>query len=325
MEPVSAERFYRELADWDAAVARTPDVDRFCSSSDWIIPAYEALMSPRDSWVFYGEHGRVAMARGQHPDGWSYVEPFEAAWGLACPIAADDAHAFGNELVALFHERQDDWDLIVLSGIPMRSTFFRHTLDSMWRSFRVMRRPETRRNVASLDGGVDGFLSRRSRNFRRGLAKARRKATDAGIAMELVTGPALDADALYARVLAVEARSWKGRQRAGIIGGPMEGFYRLMCRRLAARDGLTIVFARHEGRDVGYVLGGVLGDTYRGLQMSYDADYDTYSVGSLGQLHQIEWLCQRGYRTYDLGTYMEYKLRWAEATMDSAVVLLSRR
>jgi len=324
VQPVGIEQFYRELSAWDDAVARTPDVDRFCSSSDWIVPAHEALMSPRRPWVFYGQHGRIAMAQGRHPDGWRYVEPFEAAWGLACPIAADDAHAFGNELVALFHERQDDWDLIVLSGIPVGSAF-RDVLENVWRSFRVMRRPETRRNVASLDGGLDGFLSRRSRNLRRSLTKAKRRAADAGIELELASGTGLDADALYARVLAVEKRSWKGRSHVGIVGSSMEQFYRLMTRRLAARGGLTLVFARHDGRDVGYVLGGVLGDTYRGLQMSYDADYESYSVGSLGQLHQIAWLCEHGYRTYDLGTYMEYKLRWAESTMDSAVVLLSRR
>lgn len=325
MQAVTSEQFYRDLTSWDAAVATTPDLDRFCSSSDWVVPAHEALMSGREMWSFYGSHGRVGMARGRHPDGWRYVEPLEAAWGLACPFVAQDPQAFGNELVALFHEREDDWDVAVLSGLPMHSVFFTSLLQGLWRNFRVMRRPPTRRNIASLDGGLDGFLSRRTRNFRRSLAKSQRLADADGIVTEHHAGPGLDPDALYARVLAVEQRSWKGRDGVGICGGSMERFYQLMCRRLSARDALTVVFARHEDRDVGYVLGGLFDNTYRGLQVSFDADYQRYSVGSLCQFAQITELCASGVALYDLGTYMDYKLRWAETTMDSAVVLLTRQ
>jgi len=94
---------------------------------------------------------------------------------------------------------------------------------------------------------------------------------------------------------------------------------------LSARGRLRLIFARHEDRDIGYVLGGVLGDTYRGLQVSFDADYERYSVGSLCQLAQITELCEHGYARYDLGTYMSYKLRWAELVVESAVMLVSRR
>ena len=53
----------------------------------------------------------------------------------------------------------------------------------------------------------------------------------------------------------------------------MFDFYQRALPRLAARGALRLSFARDGERDVGYVLGGVLGDTYRGLQLSYDADY----------------------------------------------------
>ena len=72
---------------------------------------------------------------------------------------------------------------------------------------------------------------------------------------------------------------------------------------------------------VAYILGAVLGDTYRGLQASFDQDYEPYSLGSLAHYHQIAELCASGVAAYDLGTDVEYKRRWGEDGLETVALV----
>ncbi|NBV85649.1 MAG: GNAT family N-acetyltransferase, partial [Verrucomicrobia bacterium] len=67
-----------------------------------------------------------------------------------------------------------------------------------------------------------------------------------------------------------------------------------------------------EGRDIGFVMGGVNGSHYRGQQFSYALDCAAQSVGNLLQWAQIQWLCEEGIIQYDMGSTLEYKLHWTE-------------
>jgi CelD/BcsL family acetyltransferase involved in cellulose biosynthesis len=132
------------------------------------------------------------------------------------------------------------------------------------------------------------------------------------------------AAALYARVLAIEGRSWKTRDGVGIAGGPMQAFYARMLPRLCALGQQRAMFAVRGGRDVGYILGAVLDGEYRGLQFSYDDDDAALGIGGLLQYHQIAALCDEGVQRYDLGTEMDYKRRWAETTLETEMLVLVR-
>ena len=76
--------------DFDREVAQTPAIDRFCSSSAWVLAAGAALMPPRSPFTFRGESGFFAAMRGVHPAGFPYIEPIELAWGLASPLVGRD-------------------------------------------------------------------------------------------------------------------------------------------------------------------------------------------------------------------------------------------
>jgi CelD/BcsL family acetyltransferase involved in cellulose biosynthesis len=65
----------------------------------------------------------------------------------------------------------------------------------------------------------------------------------------------------------------------------------------------------------------VLGDTYRGLQASFDDDYARLSLGSLMHDRQIEALAAEGVRAYDLGSEVEYKKRWGEEGLETVTVV----
>ena len=289
-----------------------------------MLAAAGALMPPRAAVSFRGEHGYFAAMRGVHPAGFPYVEPVELAWGLAAPLIGRDPVALVEEVVPVLANRRD-WQLAILSGLTVAGPQRRAldaTLPSRWERRRGQ---PTVRHVASLEGGMDGFLARRAREFRKSLRKAERGAVTAGITFETVrTATAAEANSLYDRIQEIELRSWKSRDSVGISQGPMRAFYAAMLPRLAELGQQRTIFARVADRDVGYILGAVMAGEYRGLQFSYDDAFASHNIGSLLQLRQIAELCEAGVARYDLGTEMEYKRRWAEDIMETEMLVLVR-
>lgn len=325
MQPLTQRDLAQDAATFDRTVLATPDVDVFCSSSQWILPAAAALMPAGAPFVFRGEHGYVA-ALVRRRSAYRAVESLEAGWGLACPIVGPRAEAIAADFVRICQSHAAAWDLLLLTGIPARSVLLDSLLARLSARYRVGLGPQTQRHVASLEGGLDGFLGRRSRNFRRGLQRALRRADAAGV--EFVTcevATKREATTLYARILEVERRSWKGRTGVGIDRGRMRRFYAGMIRRLAEAGALRTVIARHQGEDVAYLLGAVWGSTYRGLQFGFDDRLRDTGLGNVIQYHQLRLACEHGAITeYDLGTGGDYKQRWAERTRDSIAVLARR-
>jgi len=310
--------------DFDREVTATPAIDRFCSSSAWILAAASALMPPRAPFAFHSASGYFAAMRGVHPAGFPYIEPIGLAWGLAAPLIGRDPAALAADVVAMLAARRD-WQLAIFTGItadgPQRRALDR-LLPPHWER---RRGTPTVRHVASLDGGVDGFLSRRSRELRKSIRKSIRAASSAGLTFESVrAGAAGDAEALYTRIQDVEATSWKARDGVGISAGPMRMFYELMLPRLCLKGQQRTVFARAQGRDVGYIFGAVFEGEYRGLQFSYDDEHAQLGIGGLLQYHQVVELCGEGITRYDLGTEMDYKRRWAEGVMETEMLVLVR-
>ena len=313
-----------DVADeFDAEVAQTPAIDRFCSSSAWVLAAAGALMPPRASFSFRGEHGYFAAMRGVHPAGFPYIEPVELAWGLAAPLIGKDAVGLVEEVVPLLAGRRD-WQLAILAGHtasgPQRRAL-EQLLPPRWEKRRGQ---PTVRHVASLDGGIDGFLGRRSRELRKSLRKSLRAADAEGMVFESVRAGAGEAGALYDRIQAIEEHSWKSQEGVGISAGPMRAFYAAMLPRLCALGQQRTIFARLGDRDVGYILGAVMGGEYRGLQFSYDDELSRFGIGGLLQYHQVVELCGEGVARYDLGTEMDYKRRWAEDIMETEMLVLVR-
>ncbi len=126
----------------------------------------------------------------------------------------------------------------------------------------------------------------------------------------------------------------------------MAMLYDNVVRSLYSKGALRCVFARRGGADIGFILGGVLGDTYRGLQLSFTENARQYSVGSLMQWHEVQRLCSSTDHSgadqpsaadatrpqastepvtrYDLGMDMEYKRLWGELTPTTRTLLVVR-
>jgi hypothetical protein len=329
MEHVTREAFDDQRHEFDACIRQTPEIDPFCSSSYWVLPAYDALFSDHQFNVFRAERsdGWVALAAGKQPSLGRYLQPLEASWGLAGPLIGSDVEALVGEF-AEHMDRHNDWDLIFLSGIFEESPQFLQTVRRFQDGYFVGVGPSMGRHIASLEGGFDGYMSRRTSKFRSNMRRARDQAADAGIGSEYLKefGDRAAGRDVFERILAVESNSWKADDNSGILSPPMRTFYQQMVPMLAADDRLRVGFVTLDGEDIAYCFGGVFGDRYRGLQLSYHDDYSEYSAGNLAQLVVLEGLADesRDIDVYDMGQAMDYKQRWADDTRESVALVIRR-
>jgi hypothetical protein len=316
VELVALADLERQAEAFDADAFATPEIDHFCSSTDWILPAREAWAADSDTLVLRGAHGWAALLHQVLADGETVYAGFETMWGFACPLVGRDPKALVREFATALEQRE--WRILLATGLPLGSAILRYLVAAL-AQHDVRRGPVLRRWEASLRGGVEGYLARRRPRLRSNLRRTARRAREEGVTFEPAAG---DPGEIYRRVLEVEARSWKGPVGTGLLLDEMTCFYRPLAERLGAR--LRTVFARRDGTDIGYIFGGVRGDTYRGFQFSFDRRYGHLSLGGLLQLAQIEELCAEGVVTYDLGIDMDYKHRWADAPRDTLTLVVVR-
>ncbi len=309
----------------DEFAATSPGIDRFCSSSFWILPSYKAFLPDHRLWAHRFEEGFITLAADHERGLGTYVHPLEASWALASPFVGPRPRALATHFVELVDTTDIDWDVLFLSGLAPDSTIFRTLLGRLRGRYALGVGPSSVRRTASLQGGFEDYLHRRSSSFRSNLRRVRRQAQETGIQIEYI-GDASPEDAqyLFERALAIEHQSWKADADTGILDGPMRIFYEDMLPRLARRDALRFLFLTLDDRDIAYCFGGILADTFRGLQMSYHQDFRDHSPGNLAQIEMIHRLCQEGIATYDLGSHMDYKKRWAEGGLETVALIVRR-
>lgn len=326
MERIAWDQLWSDATAFDAAVTATARIDRYCSSSLWALPAHAAFHAENAPFVFRSDAGWAAFSAGRAPTIGRYLAPLESIWGLACPLVGDAPERLAYDFFRTTYAHRADWDALWIGGLHRDSAMF-HALASLFQTTCSVRwGPETRRFAASLEGGWDGWMGRRSAHFRANLRRAMRAAEREGVHFERVeSGHGDDPEALYARVVAIEERSWKGIEEAGFSSGAMKVFYDHAFARLVPAGALRLVVARRDGEDVGFVFGGVFDGVYRGLQMSFDERYRHLSLGNVLQARMIMALAAEGIGTYDLGSEIEYKARWAEAGITTVTLVVLRR
>jgi hypothetical protein len=322
LDSLSLDDLDARSAEYDAAVARSPLTDRFCASSDWALPAARGLLPGGAPFIRALDGGWLAL-RVREEHGVPVAEPLESMWGLGCPLVGEQPARLALEAARTIEAGLAGVPVLI-SGLPPRGPLLEAVAGALAPARRLYLGPSTVRRVASLEGGVDGFLARRGSHLRKNLKRAQRRATARGLRIVTVDADALTAPALYDRLVAVEALSWKGQEGVGIAASSMVDFYRLMVPRLARRGALRAAVALDaQGRDCGMLFGGLFGDTFRGLQFCYSADYADCSLGNLLQLHAITQLCDEKICWYDLGTESDYKSAWGELRSET-VILLAR-
>lgn len=310
---------------WNRAAASTRQGDPVSCRTEWQISLQATYFRRRRVHLRRNDSSLLALAERRHPDLGPTLEPLDPLWFFASPLLGPDALELLDEFLAERRAASQPTTTLI-SGVPPAGAPREELLRRLLPRFDVYRVKTVTVCRAALSGGLDGFLARRSRAVRKGLRQAARRAHARGIHFERVPPrTAAEADAAFRRVLAVEQRSWKGLAGRGIETPSSTAFYSTMARRLALSAACRFLFARCDERDVGYVLGGVAGDHYRGQQFSYDEAFADCSIGNLLQQEQIRWLAEEGVLHYDMGPLMAYKRHWTEQQIPMQVLLLRPR
>ena len=316
---------------WERLAASTGQADPFCCAPAWQLSFLETV-TPGKRLFCHTQAGSLAVFTEFQADHKRvFLAPPESGWLFGCPLlgpAAGDVLAAVLEYLDEAHP--DAVPHLILSGIQPRGPLAALLLHRFGEGYAFFRHGISVQCAASLAGGVDGYLSRRSANHRAKLKKAARRAKAAGVSFtRVIPATAAETAALYARMQAVEARSWKGLEHCGMGEAPAREFYAALVQRLAAKGMLRAIMAQRDGEDIGFIFGGLCGGTYRGQQFSYAATERALSLGNLLQMETLEWLCEEGIRRYDMGPVtgprMEYKRHWTEEEHEIQTWLMVRR
>jgi len=325
LSPAAFEGLDRPDSLLNQTAGATPQADPFCCRSEWQFSFHEAFSPQRELHFRASAGSLLAVAQRWHPRVGTLIEPIESSWFFGCPLLGPDAALLLGAFLGE-EEHRNAPPFVLLCGLLPGSKLMRSVAGTFSRRFEVVRLAPAILRSASLAGGVDGFLSRRSSRFRYNLRRAARRAAEGGVSFERQRPSCVaEAEAVYERMLRVEQASWKGIARCGMAEPQASDFYRLMLRRLSASGSARVIFARNGERDIGFVFGGIAGPYYRGQQFSYADECRALSIGNLLQLEQIGWLCEDGVARYDMGPRMDYKLHWTELELRSEARLLRPR
>lgn len=318
MQRYSLAGFREDTAAFDAAVAATPGIEPFCSSSVWQLAALDRLRQAGEQrhLIASGDGAWLLFAESATP---GYFLPFEASWGFASPVAGP-----AGSILALMHEAADSEHrehrrplVLCLAGLNRGGELHRLLHASRAGRVHYQEAEGTEGMRIDLTDGVEAWLARRSRKFRRSLASAAKAC--AGI--EIVDASTEPPDTLYPRILAIQQRTYKWAEGTDIFQMPeYAAFYRELLERLSRAGTLRALFAVRDGEDLAHVFGGVSGTTYRGLQMSYLDRVADLGLGNFLQLENLHRRAAEGITRYDLGMYAPYKERWADERIPRVTV-----
>jgi hypothetical protein len=318
------EELDHRAAAFDAAASSSPEVDYPCSTSDWVLPAAAAFLPKAEPRILETDAGWVALAALPLAERHHAVVPLEPVWQLASPFVGSEPEQLVD---ALFEERSrvlGDGATLVLSGLAVGGRAFRAVERRFSSAHRVGTPQEPiGRCVASLEGGLDGFLRRRSAKFRATVGRAHRLALRDGVRFEYLRDfPSGAVEGVIDRIVRIEKTSWKGLSGTGMDAEPGQGFYRRIADRLARRGALRVLFGSRGEEDVCFVFGGLFGSIYRGHQASFDHRFAHSSLGAASHLEMIARLCGEGVGAYDLGSDMLYKRRWGEGGLTTTALFV---
>ncbi|MEY4831174.1 MAG: hypothetical protein RLZZ562_2970, partial [Planctomycetota bacterium] len=269
------------LGVMNRAAALTEHGDPLCCRTEWQLSYLEAFTPDAKPLFRESSDSMVAFVDSSFPDGTRILLPLDQSWLYGAPLLGPDAVELLLELLAEPAMRESP-PTLWLSGLTPDGERQRQLVSALRRthSLHGIKSPLSPMQCsASLEGGYEGYLSRRSGHFRRRLRSAERKGLDSGVQFErCAPTSATHARATFARMVAVEQQSWKGLSSCGMEQPESRAFYERMLVRLAQIGAGRVMFARHGGEDIGFIFGGYANGAYRGQQFSFLDTWRSYSI-----------------------------------------------
>jgi CelD/BcsL family acetyltransferase involved in cellulose biosynthesis len=180
--------------------------------------------------------------------------------------------------------------------------------------------------IAFDEGGYEGYLAARSRNFRSQLGRRRRKLErEHGLGFRMTTAPEqLDAD--FATFLRLHDERWDDRGGSSSDSEQVRAFQREFAEAALERGWLRLWIAEADGAPRAAWYGWRIGGRYCYSLSGLSKDYESHALGTVLLAHTIEQAAAEGAAVYDLMWGDEgYKQRFETDRRDTASWVLARR
>lgn len=310
---------------WNGSLLRGQHTSPFLTSHAWQFAHLDAATEAAQ--VHIHQEGGSALAfkvdLGNAMEAW---DPLDGGFG-ACPLLGEHAvELLGDRLAQAQRSHPDE---INICGVDRGSPIERKLVATLGRRYEFSWRAGFTTRAASLEGGLAGYLARRSAHLCKNLRRESRRATKVGIRFERVR-PSTPSGARthLRRMLDIERDTWKAVKSVNSITRERSLNAALLARLSMSQDA-RLVYAKRGQDDIGFIFGGLAAGTYAGLHFCYREAWANYSIGNLLQVEKIRWLCEEGVERYDMGIAgdgrLAYKERWAEQSTPFHVITLSRK
>ena len=188
---------------WEQSVDLAAQPDPFCCAPVWQLSAHRAFAPGRRVLAQHTEDSVLVLAEAFLSSGQPLLTSLEAHWLFGCPLLGPDAIGLLAEALAVMSHGYGHLPALLLGGIVPGSRRARELYACCESLFTIYLAGECIQAGASLEGGLDGFLSRRSANLRSKWRKSFRRAADRGVTFERsCPTDTAGADAVYARMRA---------------------------------------------------------------------------------------------------------------------------
>ncbi|MBQ7617998.1 MAG: hypothetical protein IJS50_03910, partial [Desulfovibrio sp.] len=201
-----------QIRTWDQAVANSDLPDPICNEYEWVMSYHTVDGLNRPALMLF-EHGNMFSICEHHERDVTILAPLESGWLYDRPFLGADPIPLLFKAIDLLDDYygQRNFPLMIFGGMSPHKPICNEILLNLGHLFNFYVQSDGCQGAASLEGGIDGFISRRSSNFRSKLKKAVRKTKELGLSYERhIPADPKEAMNIYQRMLAVEEKSWKG-------------------------------------------------------------------------------------------------------------------
>lgn len=232
--------------------------------------------------------------------------------GEPCDMVYADVEAARALAEALVRTRRP----MLLERVPADSPFVVALVQAMRGRGRCAVRPTNPAPTLALDAGwvepEQRFNAGRRSDFRRAWRHAEKFGA---VSLEVLTPEPTRLDALLDEAIAVEMKSWKGRDGTALGIDPVRGpFFRAYARAACERGILRLAYLRIDGRAIGMQIALECDQRFWLFKIGYDEAYARCSPGSLLMLHTLKYAAERGLRAYELlGSAEPWTAAWTQA------------
>ena len=333
---IESEAEFAALAGaWTDLAARSGQTSPFLSH-DWFACCWPAVTPARRPEVVVVEDGGRLV--GALPLMWWKERrrgmPVRRLALLECPdtpfidvLLGGSARAIAAAFIEHLAARRD-WDVASLQKLPATSPVLKELESAALPGRLPWRRAEASFSpYLAIAGDWEAFWKGTSQRFKKTCRNVQNRLERAGL-VRIEEHTEVDADGpLFAEVLDLSRRSWKGDRGVAIATMPnMHGFFADLSRRATARGWLALWTLRLDGRLVAMEYQLRHGGRVNALRADFDPALREVSPGSALNFAIARALFERGgIHEYDMGPGLnDYKLRWATGNHEGTHLMAYR-